>query len=287
MTNSIFVAQTFNGEKMVNANQGNRKAASSANVSPSTPHNTNTTPIAPHPPVNTSPSSKDKNCQGKNQIKVKPQPRPYKYQYWSEANVAVLIQLHRKHYSGLSSEDTHKSKAAWTILTTEYTSITSDQRTLPDIKQKWDQLLAKYNAERACLMMQHRQSGLQQPLPVVSYWNHFQYMDLYLSHLPVPENALDYDEDSVQSHKRKREETEEGHSVIKHLLDTQQMFMEQSMNRQEAQIQMIKDNYESMTRMNMRYVDMCERLTNKTQANEDRYMSLLDKISSLEKQITK
>ncbi|KAI8981616.1 hypothetical protein BDF20DRAFT_911889 [Mycotypha africana] len=108
--------------------------------------------------------------------------------YWPESKVALLIQLHRKHYNGLSSEDEDKSLAAWVALTNEYNSITNDQRSRSSIMYKWERLMAKYNAERVFVQMQQPTSSL----PAVSFWNHFQYMDEYLHHLPIVTEPLIY-----------------------------------------------------------------------------------------------
>jgi hypothetical protein len=189
--------------------------------------------------------------------------------YWSEANVAVLIQLHRKHYHGIISEDPSTSSAAWKNLTVEYNGITNDDRSLTELMCKWDKLLAKYNAERSCLMLQRRvSSGLQQPMPLVSYWNHFQYMDGYLAHLPVPDQCL-------YKRKRKRSQSE---LPISQLLDTQRLYMEQTALKQQQQIDMMVQSYDAMNKMNTKFVELCEKVTSGTRVNEDRYLNLLEKL---------
>lgn len=211
---------------------------------------------------------------------------------WSEANIAVLIQLHRKHYNGVTSMDADKYNAAWAALTSEYNAITADNRSKHALIRKWGKLMAKYNAERAFLIMP-RPQGLQQPLPSVSYWNHFQYMDSYLNHTPVPENCI---------HKRKRRENEDdGESSYRtttptplsssgasskrprisdfnmELLETQRVFMEKTLDKQNTQIEMMKANVESMHEMNMKFVNICEKACTKSQVNEERYLNLLEK----------
>ncbi|KAG2192953.1 hypothetical protein INT46_001210 [Mucor plumbeus] len=211
---------------------------------------------------------------------------------WSEANIAVLIQLHRKHYNGVTSMDVDKYNAAWAALTSEYNAITADNRSKHALIRKWGKLMAKYNAERAFLIMP-RPQGLQQPLPSVSYWNHFQYMDSYLNHVPVPENCI---------HKRKRRENEDdGESSYRtttptplptsgasskrprisdlnmELLETQRVFMEKTLDKQNTQIEMMKANVESMHEMNMKFVNICEKACTKSQVNEERYLNLLEK----------
>jgi hypothetical protein len=189
--------------------------------------------------------------------------------YWSEANIAVFIQLHRKHYLGITSEDAATSNAAWRNLTVEYNGITNDDRGLSELSHKWDKLLDKYNAERSYLMQQRRvSSGLQQPMPLVSYWNHFQYMDGYLAHLPVPDQSL---------YKRKRKRSQ-GELQINQLLDTQRLYLEHSTMKQQHQIDMMKENYDSMNKMNTKFVELCERVTAGTRVNEDRYLNLLEKL---------
>ncbi|GAN10640.1 hypothetical protein MAM1_0379d10184 [Mucor ambiguus] len=200
---------------------------------------------------------------------------------WSEANVAVLIQLHRKHYNGVTSMDVDQQNMAWAALTSEYNAITADNRSTPVLIKKWDKLMAKYNAERAFLIMP-RPQGLQQPVPTVSYWNHFQYMDSYLSHVPIPENC-------IRKRKRRVEDTDESDSsdpakrprmttdLNMELLETQRVFMEKTLDKQNTQIEMMKANAESMHKMNMKFVNICEKACTRSQINEERYLNLLEK----------
>ncbi|KAK4511209.1 Vacuolar inheritance and morphology protein [Mucor velutinosus] len=207
---------------------------------------------------------------------------------WSEANVAVLIQLHRKHYNGVTSMDMDQQNAAWTALTSEYNAITADNRSTPALIKKWGKLMAKYNAERAFLIMP-RPQGLQQPVPTVSYWNHFQYMDSYLSHVPIPENC-------ILKRKRRERDNEESDSsdqitaattfhtkrlcamdLNMKLLETQRVFMEKTLDKQNTQIEMMKANAESMHKMNMKFVNICEKACTRSQTNEERYLNLLEK----------
>ncbi|CAO3649682.1 unnamed protein product [Mucor fragilis] len=210
---------------------------------------------------------------------------------WSEANVAVLIQLHRKHYNGVTSADTEQQSAAWAALTSEYNAITADNRSTPALARKWAKLMAKYNAERAFLIMP-RPQGLQQPVPTVSYWNHFQYIDSYLSHVPIPENCIlkrkrrDDDSDAsnptgqaASPHKRPRTA-----DLNMELLETQRVFMEKTLDKQNTQIEVIKANAESLHEMNMKFVNICEKACTKSQTNEARYLNLLEKLLVLNKE---
>lgn len=195
--------------------------------------------------------------------------------YWSEANVAVLIQLHRKHYHGIISEDLSTRNRAWNNLTLEYNGITNDDREETELRHKWAKLLAKYNAERCCLMQQRRvSSGLQQPMPLVSYWNHFQYMDGYLSHLPVQDQHL-------YTRKRKRSQ---GDSQISQFLETQRLFLEHTTVKQQQQFDIMKENYDSMNKMNTKFVELCERATSGSRANEERYFNLIEKLVNREEE---
>ncbi|OAD05912.1 hypothetical protein MUCCIDRAFT_159609 [Mucor lusitanicus CBS 277.49] len=224
------------------------------------------------------------------QVVIQPSvPGPYDVvgheRVWSEANVAVLIQLHRKHYNGVTCQDTNQQDAAWAALTAEYNAITADNRSTPALLKKWGKLMAKYNAERAFLIMP-RPQGLQQPVPTVSYWNHFQYMDSYLSHVPIPENCIykrkrraeDTAENdlSATSH-AKRPRTTTTTDLSMELLETQRAFMEKTLDRQNTQIEMMRANAESMHKMNMKFVNMCEKACTTSQANEERYLKLLEK----------
>ncbi|KAI8372218.1 hypothetical protein BD560DRAFT_395499 [Blakeslea trispora] len=189
--------------------------------------------------------------------------------YWSEADTAILIQLHRKYYPSVEEESVDKEEGAWTRLTQEFNQITHEKHSTSHLHHQWLQLMAKYNAERAHLMLQQRQAASLQPQPfhIPSYWSHFQYMDLYLHHLPVPEDALN---PPTQARKRPRT-TEDMHS----LLETQCRLMEHTIVEQNQQL---KQQVEQMSKLNDKYMRLCETMVNKSQAKEDRYMALMDKL---------
>ncbi|KAI7891528.1 uncharacterized protein EV154DRAFT_507682 [Mucor mucedo] len=212
----------------------------------------------------------------------------YVQKYWSEANIAILIQLHRKYYNGISSEDPKQSVDSWIQLTKEYNSITHDDRSKHVLMRRWGKVMRKYNAERSCLVVQQQKSAsaASQQMPMVSYWNHFQYMDGYLSHLSIPEDSLyskkrdddsDYDEVIVETRKRQHNGEEPITDDKLRWLEKQRLVMEQTLQKQQVQIDMMKKNYDSMNKMNMKFVDMCEKVTSKNQTNESRYLDLLEK----------
>lgn len=214
----------------------------------------------------------------------------YLQKYWSEANIAILIQLHRKYYNGISSEDPKQSMDSWILLTKEYNGITFDDRSKYVLMKRWGKVMRKYNAERSCLVVQQQKSASSaaQQMPMVSYWNHFQYMDGYLSHLPIPEDSLytkrkgpeddsDYDEVIVETRKRHHNQEELMSDDKLSRLEKQRLAMEQTLQKQQVQIDMMKKNYDSMNKMNMKFVDMCEKVTSKNQTNETRYLDLLEK----------
>ncbi|KAL9540971.1 hypothetical protein MBANPS3_009380 [Mucor bainieri] len=229
---------------------------------------------------------------------------------WSEANVAVLIQLHRKHYNGVTSVDGEQQNAAWAALTSEYNAITADNRSTLALTDKWARLMAKYNVERAFLVMPRAQ-GLQQPV-TASYWSHFQYMDNYLSHVPIPENcvlqpkrrvAADHSDEhglaATTTAKRPRTTTATTAAATAaaatitvedlnmELLETHRVLMEKTLDKQDRQIEMMKANAESMHEMmkmnaksmhemNMKFASICEMAYTKSQTNEERYLNLLE-----------
>ncbi|KAI9263951.1 hypothetical protein EDC94DRAFT_606606 [Helicostylum pulchrum] len=294
MTNNIFVPQTFNGERMVNVNLPNRRVgAQPASETPTvvTTPTTNLTPssatptrlriapsVIPAAECSTSPKSL------KTQVSPPPPaPAPCSspsgkclQKYWSEANIAILIQLHRKYFN-----NTEQTVEGWTQLTKEYNSITNDERTKSVLVRRWSQVMRKYNAERSCLVQQRT----TQQMPLVSYWNHFQYLDGYLSHLPIPEDSLyiqnddeyeDYDQVS-DSNNNKRKFDQVADEPSNERLKSLENVLQQTMNRQQSQIDSIKMHYDDMSKMNMKFVDMCEKVTLKTQSNENRYLDLLEK----------
>ncbi|GAA5812305.1 hypothetical protein MFLAVUS_005756 [Mucor flavus] len=293
MTNNIFVPQTFNGERMVNVNLPNRRVgtqpASEAPTLATTP-TTNLTPSSVTPTrLRIAPSAIPAVESATSPKIIKPQVSPSPpasvpcpspsnkclQKYWSEANIAILIQLHRKYFN-----NTEQTGDGWTQLTKEYNSITNDERTKSVLAKRWSQVMRKYNAERSCLAQQRT---IQQ-MPSVSYWNHFQYLDGYLRHLPIPEDSLyiqtddeyeDYDQvlDS-NNNKRKFDQVDEPSNERLKLLEN---MLLQTMNRQQSQIDSIKTHYDDMSKMNMKFVDMCEKVTLKTQSNENRYLDLLEK----------
>lgn len=321
MTNNIFVPQTFNGERMVNVNLPNRRVGSQPandnanNNIPSTALTIATTAAVAATRLRTAPAAAAAAAAENTSPSIKhmkPQASPpsatqfiittpidspsnkheevYIQKYWSEANIAILIQLHRKYYSGISSEDPKQSVESWIQLTKEYNSITYDDRTKNVLMRRWGKVMRKYNAERSCLVVQQQKStsSAAQQMPMVSYWNHFQYMDGYLSHLPIPEDSLymkkkgseddsDYDEVIIDNRKRQYDQVEPVLDDKLKLLEKQRLVMEQTLNKQQNQIDMMKKNYDSMNKMNMKFVDMCEKVTSKNQTNESRYLDLLEK----------
>jgi hypothetical protein len=281
MTNNIFVPQTFNGERMVNVHVANRRAGIQP-VNESVTPTSVTTPTSSAPPtllritptlITEASSSIILNTQ------VSPSPpepgsssdiNETLQKYWSEANIAILIQLHRKYFNPTAQT------VDWTQLTKEYNNITNDERTTPVLMKRWNKVMKKYNAERMCLVQQRT----AQQMPLVSYWNHFQYLDGYLRHLPIPDDSLytqDDDEyedyDRVIQNKRKFDQVEPSNERLKSLEDV----LQQTMHRQQSQIDSIKTHYDDMSNMNMKFVDMCEKITLKTQSNENRYLDLLEK----------
>ncbi|KAI8368577.1 hypothetical protein EDC96DRAFT_504838 [Choanephora cucurbitarum] len=345
MTSNIFVAQTFNGEKMVNASSRKSTVISEEQMPIQKSTEQTLVPLAPAPPppqqpvpiapviapapppppqpisIASSPAQLDrpesiqppspskennKGYQGRvhdiavnrpkrahpfpftnNNPPALPQqtivrlpyppstPRPT---YWSEADTAILIQLHRKYYPAIQEDTLDKENGAWSRLTTEFNMITQEQHSMLDLHHRWVQLMAKYNAERAHLMLQHRQASLQpQPFHVPSYWSHFQYMDLYLHHLPVPEDALYYQTQSSTPQKRPRLH-EQDVELTQQLFETHRTSMQEQAN----QMKLMKQHYESIFKMNDKYMQLCERLFHQSQASEDRYRVLFDKI--IEKQ---
>ncbi|KAG2234233.1 hypothetical protein INT48_001952 [Thamnidium elegans] len=273
MTNNIFVPQTFNGERMVNVNLPNRRVGAQPTTETptviTTPTTTTLTPssatptrlrIAPAviPAVSESSSTSPKSL--KTQVSPSP-PAPSSsspavkciQKYWSEANIAILIQLHRKYFN-----NTEQTVDGWTQLTKEYNSITNDERTKSVLVKRWSQVMRKYNAERSCLVQQRT----TQQMPLVSYWNHFQYLDGYLSHLPIPEDSLyiqtddeyeDYDQVMDNNNKRKFDQVDEPSNERLKLLE---IVLQQTMHRQQSQIDSIKTHYDDMSKMNMKFVDM-------------------------------
>ncbi|KAI8639743.1 hypothetical protein BD408DRAFT_420838 [Parasitella parasitica] len=225
---------------------------------------------------------------------------------WSEANVAVLIQLHRKHYTMVTSMNADKYNDGWTALSSEYNAITADNRSKSALITKWDKLMAKYNAERAFLIMP-RPQGLQQPLPTVSYWNHFQYMDSYLSHVPLPENCIlkrkHRENNDDNNNNNNNNDDDEGKATYKanpapptlsakrprtsdlnmELLEIQRVFMEKTLDKQNTQIEIMRTNVESMHKMNMKFVNICEKACSKGRLNEERYLNLLERCLLLDK----
>jgi hypothetical protein len=211
--------------------------------------------------------------------------------YWSEANVAILVQLHRKYFA---TEETRHNPDNWNLLTKEYNAISSDSRPKKSIMDRWDKLMRKYNAERSCMaLQQHNNTAISNTaMPIVSYWNHFQYIDSYLGHLPIPddiiyknaryeENDNDYD-DVVIRNKRPRSESEEPQRK-KNTVDTQRLLMEQTLSSQQLQIDLIKKNYDAMAHMNMKFIEICEKVTTQQHNNENRYLNLLEKYMLLDK----
>jgi hypothetical protein len=315
MTNNIFVPQTFNGERMVNVNLTNRSKAGNGTSPTPTDNNNSTitrTKIAAVPPSSMdSPANAGKklntpvslvafenNSSNKKELYIE--------KYWSEANIAILIQLHRKYFSAIISEGVQQSIDIWNQLAKEFNTITGDERNVDTIIKRWEKVMKKYNAERSCLLLQQRKIAGNQQMPMVSYWNHFQYVDGYLNHLPIPEDSLyltkiytrqdedsdDFDEVIMQGNKSKRHSTSlhdnEEHRKKVYItqpilddklqrLEAQRSIMEQTSSRQESQIDMMKRNYEFMNKMNMKFVSICEKITSRSQSNESRYLDLLEK----------
>ncbi|KAI9336462.1 hypothetical protein BD770DRAFT_401738 [Pilaira anomala] len=219
----------------------------------------------PPPPPNTNFSSKP--------VPYSPHTTKTFQKYWSEANIAVLIQLHRKYFNNNSNDPNLDN--TWSLLTKEYNAITCEDRSKQTVKKRWNKVMRKYNAERCCLQIQKTSS---QQMPPVSYWNHFLYLDGYLSHLPIPDDSLyirhddededeDYDLVGVPEKKRKLDTSK----VLESLL-------EQTMARQQSQIDSIKTHYDDMNKMNLKFVDMCEKVTLRNQSNESRFLDLLEKV---------
>ncbi|CAO3626742.1 unnamed protein product [Mucor hiemalis] len=292
MTNNIFVPQTFNGEQMVNVNVVNRKGGPSPNASTSSePKKVVMPQVIPSEPVQNESEYSNKSGKGKaiapapavNQTYVitnttSPTPstderRVPPQKYWSEANIAMLIQLNRKYYNN--------GEVNWTQLAQEYNSITGEDRGLPSIITKWNILLKKYNAERSCMLQQQNSFNGKTSIPMVSYWNHFQYIDSYLSHTPILEDSLLSENDldnnfenivipAVREGSRRKTTTQsnDAHNYT---------VMEQALKHQQSQIDLLQKNYETVSQMNLKFVELCEKITCKTQSNEARYLDLLEK----------
>lgn len=293
MTNNIFVPQTFNGERMVNVNVVNRKGVPSPNASTSSeskkvvviPQVTPAEPvnneseysnksgkgkaIAPAPALNPSftPTNTTSPAPSTDEQRRPPPPPPPPQKYWSEANIAMLIQLNRKYYNN--------GEVNWTQLTQEYNSITGEDRGVQAIINKWTMLLKKFNAERSCMLQQQTTHNGKPSIPMVSYWNHFQYMDSYLGHTPILEDSLQFENDLdnnfeniVIPARKKPTQSNDAHNFT---------VMEQALKSQQSQIDLLQKNCEIVSQMNLKFAELCEKITMKSQANETRYLNLLEK----------
>lgn len=291
MTNNIFVPQTFNGERMVNVNVVNRKGGPLPNASTSSESKKVVIPqVIPAEPVSNEGEYSNKSGKGKaiapapvlNQSftptnttsptpstdeRRPPPPPPSPQKYWSEANIAMLIQLNRKYYNN--------GEVNWAQLTQEYNSITGEDRGVQAIINKWATLLKKYNAERSCMLQQQTSHKGKSSIPMVSYWNHFQYMDSYLGHTPILEDSLQSENDLDNNFENivipARKKTTQSNDAYNYTI------MEQALKSQQSQIDLLQKNYETVSQMNFKFAELCEKITLKSQSNETRYLNLLEK----------
>lgn len=302
-TDNMFVPQTFNGERMVNVGAPNRNKTSNGtsptpvvdtnnnNNNNTTATRTNLTPTTPI--VSTEPSSSKSNNldptpQNRQIFKYNPFQRAKQQRYWSEANIVILIQLHKKCLDE-NNNQLEFGLDKWIRLTEEFNEITGNNRRVDSVMERWTKVVKKYNAERQWVILEQQRSKSDK---IISCWTHYQFLNSYLSHLPIPLSSSingaekrtrfvtrlyeDDDEDSDDTDYDKPSNKKRNAS-LKSLFDTQRLMIEQTVTRQQSQIDMMKENYESMNKMNMKFVKVCERITARSETNEKRYLDLLEK----------